>query len=159
MLKKPHLRPLGGPDFSIHNMGSILLGLGLSLFLVVEALSHPPAMADQAAVIPVSEENLPESVISAVEFLEETLHRKGERREAREERGASPVRFQHATLRARLEPGLGSIDREMGAGPPAARATRLVIPTLELDAPIVELPITGKSWDVSGIAHEVAHLG
>jgi len=72
-------------------MGSILLGLGICLVMVVEALSHPLAMADQAAVIPISEENPPESVISAVEFLEETLHWKGEEREARGEREASPV--------------------------------------------------------------------
>ena len=159
MFKKPHLRPLGGPDFSIHNMGSILLGLGISFLLVIEALSHPLAMADQAAVIPTSEEDQPESVLSAVEFVEEALQRKGERRETKEERGTSLVRFQHATLRARLEPDFGSIDRETSAGPPAARATRLVIPALELDVPVVELPITDNSWDVSGIAHEVAHLG
>lgn len=140
-------------------MGSILLGLGIFLVMVVEALSHPLAMADQAAVIPTSEENQPESAISAVEFLEETLHRKGKGRETGEEKGASPVRSQHATPRVRLEPAFGSIDREMGTEPPAAQATRLVIPSLELDVPVVELPITDKSWDVSGIAHEAAHLG
>ena len=159
LFQKPRLRPLGGPDFYIHNMGSILLGLGISLFLVVEALSHPPAMADQAAVIPTFEENQLEGAISAVEFLEETLQQKGKEREAREEKGASPVRFQHTTLKARVEPGLGSIDREATTGPPATRATRLVIPALGLDVPIVELPIAGNSRDVSGIADEVAHLG
>jgi len=140
-------------------MGSILLGLGISFFLVVEALSYPLAMADEAAVIPTSEENQLESAISAVEFLDDTLHRKGERREAGEEKGASPVRFQHAALRARLEPGFGSLDRETSAGPPAARATRLVIPALELEVPVVELPITDNSWDVSGLTYEIAHLG
>ena len=159
MFKKPYLHPLGGSDFSIHNMGSILLGLGISLFLVVEALSYPLAVADQAAVMPTSEENQPESAVSAIEFLEETLHRKGEGREVREERGASPVQFQHPTLRARLEPGLEPIDRETGAEPPAARATRLAIPSLELDAPVVEVSIINKTWDVSGLTYEIAHLG
>ena len=159
MFKKPCLRPLGGPDFSIHNMGSMLLGLGIFLFLVVQTLSHPLAMADQAAVMPTSEENQPESAVSAIEFLEETLHRKGESREAREERGASPVRFPPATLRARLELGFGSIDGDMSARPPEVRATRLVIPTLELDAPVVEVSITNKIWDVSGLTYEIAHLG
>jgi len=134
------------------------LGLGISLFLVVEALSHPLAMADQAAVIPKSEENQLGSTISAVEFLEETLHRKSKERETSEEKGASPVRFQHGMLWARLEPGFGSIDREMSARPPAVRATRLVISPLDLDVPVVELPITDNSWDVSVITHEVAHL-
>jgi len=158
LFSKPRLRPLGGLDFSIHDMGSMLLGLGISLFLVVVALSHPLAMADQAAVIPSSEDSQPESAISPVEFLEETLHRKSEGRETREEKGASLVRFQPAIAKARPEPGFGSIDREMSARPPAVRATRLVIPPLELDVPVVELPITDNSWDVSVIAHEVAHL-
>ena len=38
-------------------------------------------------------------------------------------------------------------------------ATRLVIPTLGIDAPIVEVPITNKTWDVSGLTYEIAHLG
>jgi len=37
--------------------------------------------------------------------------------------------------------------------------TRLVIPTLDIDAPIVEVPITDKTWDVSGLTYEIAHLG
>ena len=42
-----------------------------------------------------------------------------------------------------------------GAPPP----TRLVIPTLGIDAPIVEVPITNKTWEVSGLTYEIAHLG
>jgi len=38
-------------------------------------------------------------------------------------------------------------------------ATRLVIPDLGIDAPIVEVPITNKTWDLSWVAHEIAHLG
>ena len=38
-------------------------------------------------------------------------------------------------------------------------ATRLVIPTLGIDAPVVEVPITNKTWDVSGLTYEIAHLG
>ena len=41
----------------------------------------------------------------------------------------------------------------------APPATRLVIPTLGIDAPVVEVPITNKTWDVSGLTHEIAHLG
>jgi len=152
LFQKPRLRPIASPDFSIHNMGSILLGLGISFFLIVEALSHPLAMADPAAIIATSEEDQPESVVSAVEFLEESLHQRGEARE--EER---PV--QNPTLGARLEPGLVLVDGEMVIRPPIAQATRLVIPALELDLPVVELPITDNGWDVSGITHEVAHLG
>ena len=38
-------------------------------------------------------------------------------------------------------------------------ATRLVIPALGIDGPIVEVPITNKTWDVSGLTYEIAHLG
>lgn len=38
-------------------------------------------------------------------------------------------------------------------------ATRLVIPTLGIDAPIVEVPIANKTWDLSWVAQEIAHLG
>jgi sortase A len=38
-------------------------------------------------------------------------------------------------------------------------ATRLVIPALGIDAPVVEVPITNKTWDVSPLTYEIAHLG
>lgn len=38
-------------------------------------------------------------------------------------------------------------------------ATRLVIPALGIDAPVVEVPITNKTWDVSVLTYEIAHLG
>jgi len=38
-------------------------------------------------------------------------------------------------------------------------ATRLVIPTLGIDGPVVEVPITNKTWDVSPLTYEIAHLG
>ncbi len=43
--------------------------------------------------------------------------------------------------------------------PHAPPATRLVIPALGIDAPIVEVPITNKTWDVSQVVMEIAHLG
>jgi hypothetical protein len=112
-------------------MGSTLLGLGICLFLVVEALSHPLPMADPA-VIPTSEGNQLENAISAAQFLQELFHQKGERREAREESRTSPVRFQHPTLSARLEPSLGSIEIGNGCQATGTRATRLATPALEL---------------------------
>jgi sortase A len=36
--------------------------------------------------------------------------------------------------------------------------TRLVIPAMELDAPIVSVPIVGDTWDVSSLTHEIGHL-
>jgi len=36
--------------------------------------------------------------------------------------------------------------------------TRLVIPAMELDAPIVAVPIVGGTWDVSSLTHEIGHL-
>jgi len=41
----------------------------------------------------------------------------------------------------------------------APPATRLVISTLGIDAPVVEVPITNKTWDVSPLTYEIAHLG
>jgi len=41
----------------------------------------------------------------------------------------------------------------------APPATRLVISTLGIDAPVAEVPITNKTWDVSGLTYEIAHLG
>lgn len=38
-------------------------------------------------------------------------------------------------------------------------ATRLVLPALGIDAPVVEVPITNKTWDVSVLTYEIAHLG
>jgi LPXTG-site transpeptidase (sortase) family protein len=36
--------------------------------------------------------------------------------------------------------------------------TRLVISAMELDAPIVAVPIVGDTWDVSSLTHEIGHL-
>ncbi|MBN1427281.1 MAG: class F sortase [Anaerolineae bacterium] len=41
---------------------------------------------------------------------------------------------------------------------PRSLATRLQIPTIEVDAPIVRASVVGKSWDVSKIYDEVAYL-
>jgi len=40
-----------------------------------------------------------------------------------------------------------------------APATRLVIPILGIDAPVVEVPISNKTWNVSLVEYEIAHLG
>jgi sortase A len=37
--------------------------------------------------------------------------------------------------------------------------TRLEIPALNLDAPVLELPIQDKTWDMSALTGEIAHLG
>jgi sortase A len=41
---------------------------------------------------------------------------------------------------------------------PPRIATRLVIPSLSIDAPVVEVPIVDSRWDVSIIQHEIGHL-
>lgn len=43
-------------------------------------------------------------------------------------------------------------------GEPAFPATRLVIPTLEIDAPVEIAPIRAGIWDVSGLEQAVGHL-
>jgi LPXTG-site transpeptidase (sortase) family protein len=42
---------------------------------------------------------------------------------------------------------------------PAPPATRLEIPTLGVDAPVVEVPLTDSTWDVSPLTQEIGHLG
>jgi len=51
-----------------------------------------------------------------------------------------------------IEPTTEIVER---APPP----TRVVIPALGIDAPVVEVPITNKTWDLSGLTYEIAHLG
>ena len=41
---------------------------------------------------------------------------------------------------------------------PDRPATRIVIPAIDLDAPVVVLPIRSGIWDVKQITHEVGHL-
>ncbi len=60
---------------------------------------------------------------------------------------AEPTRTPHV-----IEP---TAERPEPAPPP----TRLVIPILGVDAPVVELPITDNTWDMSGLTYEIAHLG
>jgi LPXTG-site transpeptidase (sortase) family protein len=42
---------------------------------------------------------------------------------------------------------------------PPRPPTRLLLPALGLDAPVMELPIEDKTWDMSGLTDEIAHLG
>jgi LPXTG-site transpeptidase (sortase) family protein len=52
---------------------------------------------------------------------------------------------------ASTEPGLAF-------GRPDVPATRLIIPRLGVDESIVDMPITGNSWDVTSIYDEIGHL-
>ncbi|MBC7811428.1 MAG: sortase, partial [Burkholderiales bacterium] len=42
--------------------------------------------------------------------------------------------------------------------PPPVPATRIIIPSLDIDTDIIEAPIVGETWDVSGFFEEIAHL-
>ncbi len=42
--------------------------------------------------------------------------------------------------------------------PLPALGMRLIIPALEVDAPVVEIPLRGGTWDVTGLSQEVAYL-
>lgn len=63
----------------------------------------------------------------------------------------------------RPEPGPGNATEEPEDGSAeseaAPAATRLVIPALRVNAPVVEVPLANGTWDVSGLTYEVAHLG
>jgi len=41
---------------------------------------------------------------------------------------------------------------------PDRPATRIVIPAIDVDAPVVVIPIRNGTWDVEQITHEVGHL-
>jgi len=42
---------------------------------------------------------------------------------------------------------------------PPAPPTRLLLPSLDLDAAVVEVPISNGTWDLAALTHEIAHLG
>jgi sortase A len=53
-------------------------------------------------------------------------------------------------------PAIAEPTGETAVRPPPP--TRLVIPSMELDAPIVDVPIVGDTWDVSSLTNEIGHL-
>ncbi len=57
-----------------------------------------------------------------------------------------------------LASGLTLAEWMAGFKPPGQPATRIVIPALDVDQTLVEAPVSGSSWDVSGFTHEIAHL-
>jgi len=42
---------------------------------------------------------------------------------------------------------------------PASPPTRLVLPALDLDAAVVEVPVSNGTWDLAPLTQEIAHLG
>lgn len=56
------------------------------------------------------------------------------------------------------EPAISQAPRGLIASLPDRPATRIVIPAIDIDAPVVIVPIRNETWDVKQITHEVGHL-
>jgi sortase A len=54
------------------------------------------------------------------------------------------------------EPGDSSL--HLPASLPDRPATRIVIPAIDVDAPVVVVPVRGGTWDMEQVTREVAHL-
>jgi LPXTG-site transpeptidase (sortase) family protein len=55
-------------------------------------------------------------------------------------------------------PAVSQATKGLVASLPDRPATRIVIPALDVDAPVVVTPIRNGTWDVEQITHEVGHL-
>jgi LPXTG-site transpeptidase (sortase) family protein len=55
-------------------------------------------------------------------------------------------------------PAVSQAPTGLVASLPDRPATRIVIPAIDVDAPVVVIPIRNDTWDVKQITHEVGHL-
>ncbi|MFB0534169.1 MAG: sortase [Anaerolineae bacterium] len=55
-------------------------------------------------------------------------------------------------------PAVSQAPAGLVASLPDRPATRIVIPAIDVDAPVVVIPIRNDTWDVKQITHEVGHL-
>ena len=55
-------------------------------------------------------------------------------------------------------PSVSQAPMGLVASLPERPATRIVIPAINVDAPVVVIPIRNSTWDVEQITHEVGHL-
>ena len=55
-------------------------------------------------------------------------------------------------------PVVSQASTDLVASLPDRPATRIVIPAIDVDAPVVVVPIRNGTWDVEQITHEVGHL-
>jgi len=55
-------------------------------------------------------------------------------------------------------PAVSQASMGLVASLPDRPATRIVIPAIDVDAPVVVIPIRNGTWDVEQITHEVGHL-
>ena len=165
MFEKPRLYPIRDIESPLRPLGNLFLGLGLCLLLLVGlrarsmAISQVAISVQGAAISP--NDSLPERTISAASLVEnafEAIRRNSSGMKV-EEGEPSPASPERSILEPRVEAEVNSAKRQDHVKSLAPPPTRLVIPALGIDAPIVEVPITNETWDVSGLTHEIAHLG
>ena len=130
----------------------VVLGMGLLLLSALQLRPEPIPAREIAQLeptdpIPTAETSL-EATVSAVGVVEQEP-------ESRESPTAAPEPLTPEAVPGNaIELPEGGSDVSNTAQP----ATRLAIPTLTVDAPVVEVPLTNRTWDVSEVTHEVAHL-
>ena len=166
MFKKPGLRLMVDRGWPLRVIGSALLLLGIALlaFAVLEgsSVSQGSTRVPSPERSPTLPSPTPTNPISSVELLvggfnappdEKPLVPTYAATPDEKPLGTTPTPTTQLTeLPFAPEPTMEVVER---APPP----TRLVIPALGIDAPVVGVPITNKTWDVSALTYEIAHLG
>ena len=162
MFKKPRLRLMVDRGWPLRVIGSALLLVGMALLAfaalgggLVSQGTTPVPSPERSPTLPLPS---PTNPISGVELLVRGFDAPPDE----EPLGTSPqdeppVATSTPTTQLTETPSTPEPTREIVERAPPA--TRLVIPALGIDAPVVEVPITNKTWDVSGLTHEIAHLG
>ncbi len=175
MLERHPLHPSGRRRFPLYTLGTLILALGVCLLVVSQAQPAP-------LVNPENEIGREESPLRPA--IERTPVANEEESPLFDELGGTQVDLlvvgftppqpddstPEAAVKVSPTPGSEVAEPTEASGeeptpseeasvrrlPPA---TRLVISALGIDAPVVEVPITNKTWDVSGLTYEIAHLG
>jgi len=162
LFKKPDLRLMVDRGWPLRVIGSALLLLGIAL-LAFAALGGNLASQEANSVpspewSPTPPSPTPTNPISGVELLVKGFNvpsEEGPLETSPQDEppvATSTPATQLPDAPPIIEPTTEIVER---APPP----TRLVIPVLGIDAPVVEVPITDKTWNVSGLTYEIAHLG
>lgn len=143
-------------------IGNALLVVGIAL--VAFGQSRAGLIDQGATLVPYPEGNptlpspTPNNPISSVELLVKGFNTPPDEKSFETSpQDEPPVATSTPTTQFAQPPSIMEPIREIVERAPSP--TRLVIPALGIDAPIVEVPITDKTWDVSGLTYEIAHLG
>ncbi len=144
-------------------LGNFLVILGAMLAFVTLLRPHLNPGGQEAIPAPSPEPSptlpvpTPTNPVSGVELLVGGFNAPADERPPRTSpQDEPPIATPTPTTQSTEKPSIPEPTPEVVKRNPPA--TRLVIPSLGIDAPVVEVPITNKTWDVSPLTHEIAHL-